>query len=55
MVHSGNSGGLLVDERGRMVGLVTSNVKHTWQPPFALEGDLPQSSVATIVPPLNFR
>lgn len=28
-IHQGNSGGALVDARGRLVGMVTCNVKHT--------------------------
>ncbi len=38
-VHSGNSGGMLVDGNGCWLGLVTSNVKHTWTPPSPCLGE----------------
>lgn len=31
-VHSGNSGGLLASAKGEFLGIVTSNVKHSWSP-----------------------
>lgn len=50
-VHSGNSGGLLAGTDGEWLGLVTSNVKHSWQPP-PTEPPAP-SKATTVIPHLN--
>ncbi len=42
-VHSGNSGGLLVDKDGRFLGVVTCNIRHT-----------DHTSHGNIIPKLNF-
>lgn len=54
-VHSGNSGGFLADDKGSLLGLVTSNVKHTWQPLLLSEAS-PSSSSSSVTqhPLLNF-